>query len=1053
MGHAIPASVQSASADAAAVDLDDALALQDLDRLRLQGHAASAPLAALASLGVAALLVALLHPVLQARWLWVWLPTLVVAVAGQLLVAWSSRRTLTQAAAAAPDVPQPVSGQPVQRPRQLLLHRAWAVVHGLVWGLAAWLPTSMDDPQLQAALVFVLVGLVLGAMAITLFDLCAALLFALAVLAPLALRVAGIDAALAPATVVACVMAASLLVLLALAGMHVSRERRTLTATRLAERASAQGARDAQSLLQQVFSHAGMGISVFDRHMRLVAWNSELVALTGLDADLLRPGMPMEAALRQLAERGQFGTVDVAQEVARRMAALGSRAPGVDRVRRLDGRLLEVRRNPLPDGGMVLFHVDITEREAGRRAAAEQQRMLALVLNRTEQGFWYIDNDLRTTDANPAMCRMLGLERAQLVGRSIYAFVDAENRAVFERNAALRAAGQTGSYAITLTRADGSQLHCLNHATPVFDSSGRKTGALGLFSDITAQRAAEQQIRQAGEALTQKSQVLAWTLDSLVQGVLNVDPQGRCTAWNRRFIELLQLPSELMDSHPHLQDLLAWQLAHQVFGDKMELMDEEGRNNVARAQAGVPQPQGHRYRRRRADGVVLDVASYFAADGSLVRTFTDVTASVAAEAALIAARDEAERAREEAEAANRAKSEFLSRMSHELRTPLNAILGFGQLLQADADDPPSPGQRQRLEAQMRGGHHLLALINDVLDVARIEGGQLQLALRSVDLPQVVHESLALVQPMAQLRGVRLVPPQLDVAVDWHVTADATRLRQVLLNLLTNAIKFNRDAGEVRLAIGASGRQVRLEVADQGAGITPQQLPRLFQAFERLDMDGAVEGTGIGLALSRSLVALMHGQIGVHSTPGQGSVFWLQLPRGNEAATAPGADLPAPQAAGRQPPQARCDVLYIEDNEVNQLLMEGMLAHRPAVHLRMAALPQAGLDMALARTPDLVLLDIQLPGIDGYEVLRRMRQHPALAGTPVIAVSANAMPDDLAQARAAGFSGYLTKPLDMRQLLDTVDAVLAGSAEPVEAAPDERRAAPKPTGDPLGGWRR
>jgi PAS domain S-box-containing protein len=1002
----------------------EALIRADVDGLRLLDHARSAPLAAVASLAVMLLLLWLLHTSADTLHLLAWLPALGLAIGCRLLLPWAQQRALPLPCAA----PQlPGAAQLAAQARWLRRYRLSVAAHGLAWGVAAWLPASLADPQLQASLTLVLVGMVVGAMALTLFDLVAAWLFAALVLVPLAMRLAGMAEPLAPATLVACALAGLLLAMLSLAGRRVNQERRALARTQRVEHHSAQAARDAQALLQQVFGHAGLGISVFDRDLRLVAWNSDVAGLTGLPPLLLRPGLPLADALRALAEQGQFGPVDVASEVARRLAVLQRSTSGVERVRRPDGRMIEVRRNPLPGGGMVLFHVDITEREAARRAAAEQQRMLALVLARTEQGFWYIDNELRTTDANPAMCRMLGLERRHLLGRSIYDFVDAENRAVFERNVALRAAGQVGGYEVSLSRADGSQVHCFNNATPVFDAAGRKTGALGLFSDISAQKAAELQIRQAGEELAQKSQVLVSTLDSLVQGVLNVDPQGRCTAWNRRFLELLQLPPSLMAGRPQLNDLLAWQLAQDALGNGLELLDADGRASISRAQGGAPPGSGHRYRRVRPDGTVLDVASHFAADGSLVRTFTDVTASVAAEAALIAARDEAERAREEAEAANRAKSDFLSRMSHELRTPLNAILGFAQLLQADRDDPPSALQRQRLDELVRGGHHLLALINDVLDVARIEGGKLQLTLEPVDLPQLVQEALALVQPVAQARGVLLLPPALESAgrVDsvpgWRVTADATRLRQVLLNLLSNAIKFNRAGGEVRVAVRDAGSLLRVDVADQGAGIPAGHLPRLFQAFERLDMDGAVEGTGIGLALSRSLVTLMQGEIGVHSMPGQGSVFWLQLPR--SSAALPGPDSAAP-AAPQLAPAGRHDVLYIEDNEVNQLLMQGMLAHRPAIDLRLAALPETGLAMAVAQPPDLVLLDIQLPGIDGHEVLRRLRQHTALQHTPVIAVSANAMPDDLEQARAAGFSGYLTKPLDMQRLLAAVDQALA-----------------------------
>ena len=1004
----------------------------DVDGLRLRAHAASARLATWASLGVSALLLWALQGNVPTPQLVAWLLALVAAVVWRVVLPAAHRRAMAAPADLPGGAPGDGGPQHVAQRHWLRRYRLSIAAHGAVWGLAAWLPASLTDTPLQASVVFMLVGLVVGAMTLTLFDLPAALLFAGLAMGLLLLRLALIGTPLPSVTVVALVMGVLQMAMLGLAGRRADRERHGLAAARRAERASAEGIRDAKSLLQLVFDHAGQGIAVFDRSERLMAWNDQVAALSALTPAVLRRGVTLEACVRDRVQQGPLAPDAQEAEVQRRLQELRLREPGVLRYGLVDGRAVELRRDPLPDGGLVLFLADITEREASRRAADRQQRMLALVLERTEQGFWYIDNDLRTTDANPAMCRMLGLTRPQLLGRSIHDFADAENRAIFDLHAARREAGHAGGYEIALTRADGRQVHCFNNATPVFDAGGRKTGALGLFSDITDQKLAQQQVRQAGEALAQKSKVLALTLDSLAQGVLNVDAQGRCTAWNSRFLELLHFPPDLMATRPLLTDLLHWQLAHDEFGDQLCRMDDEGRASVARALQAAPASFGHRYRRTRADGTVLDVASHFAADGSLVRTYTDVTASVAAEAALIAARDEAERAREQAEAANRAKSDFPSRMSHELRTPLNAILGFAQLLQVDATDPPSAGQRQRLEALMRGGHHLLALINDVLDVARIEAGNLQLTLEPVDLARLVPDALALVQPMAQARGVVLAAAAglpagaggqgaAAPAGPW-VLADATRLRQVLLNLLSNAIKFNRDGGDVGVQVLADADGVWLEVSDQGAGIPPDHVPRLFQAFERLDMEGAVEGTGIGLALSRSLVALMHGTIGVRSTLGEGSVFWVRLP----ACQAPGGTLAGAPPPGPAPvaPWRQHDVLYIEDNEVNQVLMQGMLAHRPAIHLRLAALPGDGLAMAAAQPPDLVLLDIQLPVMDGFEVLRLLRQQPTLRHTPVVAVSANAMPDDLAAARAAGFADYLTKPLDMARLLAVVDRMLA-----------------------------
>ena len=993
----------------------------ELAAARLRAHAASTLPASLASVLVAGLLLWATLGRVDAAMRTAWLITLGATLALRLGV-WRGHRR---------------EGAAADGPRWLLRYR-WSIgLHGLAWGAAAALPVSLADPAQQAVLLFVLVGLAVGALTLTLFDPRAGFVFALLVTLPLALRLLAQPTPLPVATVVAWSMAAMLMALLWLAAVRARQARRTLAASRLAEAERARGAREAENLLRLIFDHAGQGISVFDSRLRLRAWNAQALVYNGLTPSQVRVGLPMRELIVLLARRGLFGAVDAEAEAERQLAGLAGPADpaqtgaGVTSTVRLvtpDGRHIEARRSRLPDGGFVMFHADITEREASRAALDAQQRMHTLVLDATEQGFWYIDNDQRTTDANPAMCRMLGLSLAQMMGRSIYDFVDEANAEIFRAHVRLRAEGHAEGYEIALRRSDGGVVYCFNNATPVLDAQGRKVGALGLFSDISAQKQAEAQVRQAGELLAQKSHVLEVTLDSLSQGVLSVDASGRCNAWNRRLLELLQIPESLMQSRPTFSDLRRHQLEQGHFGARLERLDDAGRTSVQRFLQGEPESLAERYQRIRDDGRVLEIVSHFAADGGMVRTYTDITERQAAEAALIAARDEAEQAREEAERANRAKSDFLSRMSHELRTPMNAILGFGQLLEADSADPLSPGQAQRVQALLRGGDHLLVLINEVLDIARIEAGTLQLTLQPVDVAALARDALALVQPVAQARGVTLslavVPPEGAADGACSALADATRLRQVLLNLLSNAIKFNRTAGQVRVLCRATPQALWLEVADQGPGIAPHQLPKLFQAFERLDVDGAIEGTGIGLALSRSLMGLMQGEIGVHSVPGEGSVFWLRLPSAGDA-RAPLAMADAPPVPLVQASRPR--VLYIEDNEVNQLLMAGMLDHRPAIGLRMASHGEAGLAMAAAEPPDLVLLDIQLPDIDGHEVLRRLRTLPALRDTPVIAVSANAMPDDLEAARLAGFADYLTKPLDLKRLLAVVDAHLARRA--------------------------
>lgn len=396
---------------------------------------------------------------------------------------------------------------------------------------------------------------------------------------------------------------------------------------------------------------------------------------------------------------------------------------------------------------------------------------------------------------------------------------------------------------------------------------------------------------------------------------------------------------------------------------------------------------------------------------------TDVSALKQAQAALVLAKEEAERA-------NRAKSQFLSSMSHELRTPMNSVLGFGQLLEADAHEL-SAAHRIYLREILRGGRHLLALINDLLDLARIENDRLAVSLEPVVVAEVVDECRFLIQPLAERHHVQVVPPT-GSAPDHMVLADRTRLRQVLLNLLSNAIKYNHKGGTVEIRWVRSGELLRMEIQDSGPGLSADEQVKLFQAFERLGAQhGAIEGAGIGLALSQRLLALMGGHIGVSSSVGQGCLFWVTLPH---------TSLSMPTAIPQQMHSADDmalataamdrTVLYIEDNPVNTLLMEAMLARLPGLKLLTAAMPQDGLALARQHKPDLILLDIQLPEMDGFEVFRHLQAGDSTRDIPVIAVSASAMTQDIERGRRIGFADYLTKPVDSQKLLHAVMRSLA-----------------------------
>jgi signal transduction histidine kinase/ActR/RegA family two-component response regulator len=403
------------------------------------------------------------------------------------------------------------------------------------------------------------------------------------------------------------------------------------------------------------------------------------------------------------------------------------------------------------------------------------------------------------------------------------------------------------------------------------------------------------------------------------------------------------------------------------------------------------------------------------------------------------ANSELELAIEEARNANQAKSAFLSSMSHELRTPLNAILGFAQILAAD-NLPTTPEQKKEFSGHiLKSGRHLLTLINEILDLAKVETGALTLSMEPVGLAEVLAECRTMIGPLAAARGIRVSFPAAGAPerAAALVQADRTRLKQVLLNLLSNAVKYNREGGSVVLECSAAGPdRLRLAVRDTGMGLRPDQVAALFQPFNRLGQEnGAQEGTGIGLVFTRRLVELMKGEIGVTSTPGVGSVFWIELstaapPVPAPAPAAPDPTLPAAAPGGATPRL----VLYIEDNPANFRLVQEILAFRADLRLVGAPDGHAGLALARMERPALIVMDLNLPGMGGFEVLAQLRRDPDTALIPVIALSANAMPRDIERGLSAGFARYLTKPIDIEQFNEAIDGVLAQRAEQERTAP-------------------
>ena len=446
----------------------------------------------------------------------------------------------------------------------------------------------------------------------------------------------------------------------------------------------------------------------------------------------------------------------------------------------------------------------------------------------------------------------------------------------------------------------------------------------------------------------------------------------------------------------------------------------------------------HEFRIVRADGTVRWIANrghteYDAAARGVLHfgVAFDVTERKFAEATLIQAKVEAERA-------NRAKSDFLSNMSHELRTPLHAILGFAQLLDS-ASPPPPPAQKRSIDQILKAGWHLLGLINEVLDLEQIESGKLTLSMEAVSLAEILRDCQAMVEPEARRQGVSLTCTSL--AAGCCVNADRTRLQQVIVNLLANAIKYNRLAGSVAVTcVPSPPESVRISVRDTGQGLAPEQLAQLFQPFNRLGQKAGEDGTGIGLVVCKRLVDLMNGKIGVDSTVGLGSVFWVELQLTREAQAAGYAGEPpevaAPaQVVGEAP---RYTLLYVEDNPADLMLVEEILVPRSDIRLLSARSARQGLRLARSFLPEVILLNIDLPDISGNKALKILAEDPATASIPVLALSANATTRDSEQGLAAGFFRYLGKPLRVNEFMETLDVALRfAKTEAAVAAREEK----------------
>jgi len=494
-------------------------------------------------------------------------------------------------------------------------------------------------------------------------------------------------------------------------------------------------------------------------------------------------------------------------------------------------------------------------------------------------------------------------------------------------------------------------------------------------------------------------------MDALPDGVVIYDTDTRRVMMNRRFREIHAANPLGGDSTARLDEVLR----AAINAGELEVPANTDAETWIRERIAHHQSGSYEYF-QHSDGRWIRILERRMRDGRMVAIHADISDLKAAQ--------------EAAEAANHAKSQFLASMSHELRTPLNAVLGFAQLLQTNRGRNLTEDQKDHIQRILSSGEHLLNLINEVLDLAGIEAGKLKLSLERVRLADVVRDLAGAMAPLAERAGVSL----LSEIADADVRADQTRLRQVLFNLVSNAIKYNRESGSVRLEVArAPEERIRVSVSDTGRGIRADRRDRIFQPFQRLGAeDGAVEGTGIGLAISRRLIEAMGGMMGFDTEPGVGSTFWFELPAATDDLQEDRTDGAVLHRLSYLSATKR-SILYVEDNPANLDLIERIFATLPNVTLLAAQTARAGLELAATRRPDLIVLDITLPEMSGYEVLARLKAMPETKHIPVLALSALAMPQDISHGLAAGFSRYVTKPIDVNTFLSAVEEALSGSA--------------------------
>ena len=584
-------------------------------------------------------------------------------------------------------------------------------------------------------------------------------------------------------------------------------------------------------------------------------------------------------------------------------------------------------------------------------------------------------------------------------------------------------------YELTYIRKDGSRFPAVVSVTALRDEHKAIIGYLLIGTDNTARKRIEEEQKELGRRLQDQHFYTRNLIESNIDALTTTDPSGIITDVNKQMEELTGNNRDSLIGTPFKDYFTDPEFAaagiKRVLSEKI-ISDYE---LTARTKNG------------KETVVSINATTFYHRDNKLQGIFygaRDVTERNRLNQKLLEKNIELENAKAVAEKANLAKSDFLSSMSHELRTPLGAILGFAQLMESSTPAPP-PAQKRSIAQILKAGWYLLELINEILDLALIESGKLPMSLEAVSLSEVMQECVLMSEPQAQLHDIKVVFTR-STTKDF-LNVDRTRLKQVIINLLSNAIKYNRKGGSVILEHSqSSDDMMRFSVRDTGEGLSAEQLGQLFQPFNRLGQEANnQEGTGIGLVVSKRLVESMGGVIGVQSTVGVGSVFWFELKRTDEpVSNLADSAIMVTETLQYEDSERLQTLLYVEDNPANLMLVENIISRRPNLRFLSAADAIQGIEMAHTHQPDVILMDINLPGISGLIALKILRESPITASIPVVALSANAIPRDIEKGLDAGFFHYLTKPLRINEFLKTLDIALEYANKSAVIADDEEK---------------